>query len=91
MVCDVPGRVLEGANWKLILENSSETIFFTDEENAFINTEEFAAAVRNSDNYYVLITRENLYMLPYSVEEISDLFGLPESSCYTRKNYYRRF
>ena len=27
VVCDVPCRVLEGTNWKLILENSSGTIF----------------------------------------------------------------
>lgn len=90
VVCDVPCRVLEGANWKLILENSSETIFFTDEENAFINTEEFAAAVKNSDNYYVLITRENLYTLPYSVEEI---YGIHCSGKYhnTRRVYNQMY
>lgn len=73
VVCDVPCRILEGRNWKLILENSAGNIFFIDEENAFIKTEEFASAVRGSDNYYVLITRENLYNLPYSVEEIYGL------------------
>ena len=90
VVCDVPCRVLEGANWKLILENSSGTIFFTDEENAFIDTEEFAAAIRNSDNYYVLITRENLYMLPYSVEEI---YGIRSSGKYhdTRRIYNQMY
>lgn len=62
--CDVPCRILEGTSWKLILENSQKTIFFIDEENAFMNTEEFASAVCKSDNYVVLITRENLYNLP---------------------------
>ena len=61
VVCEVPCRVLEGANWKLLLQNMHGNIIFTDEENAFINTEEFAAEVRNSDNYFVLITRENLF------------------------------
>lgn len=86
VVCNAPCRVLEGANWKLILENSSKTIFFTDEENTFIHTEEFAAAVKSSDNYYVLITRENLYTLPYSVEEI---YGIHCSGKYhdTRRMY----
>lgn len=86
VVSDVPCKVLEGANWKIILENSSGNIFFTDEENAFINTEEFASAVKGSDNYFVLITRENLYNLPYSVEEI---YGLYASGKYqnTRKVY----
>lgn len=70
VITDVDCKILEGPNWKLILENTSNCIFFTDEENSFIKTEEFASAVRGSDNYYVLITRENLYNLPYSVEEI---------------------
>ena len=50
--CDVPCRVLEGRNWKLILESVSKSIIFIDEENVFINTEEFASTVQNSDNYY---------------------------------------
>ena len=88
--CDVPCRILEGTSWKLILENSQKTIFFIDEENTFMNTEEFAAAVRNSDNYVVLITRENLYNLPYSVEEI---YGLHASGKYqnTRKVYQQMY
>lgn len=90
VVCDVPCRLLEGRNWKLILDNSSGNIFFADEENAFINTEEFAAAVRGSDNYFVLITRENLYNLPYSVEEI---YGLHSSGKYhdARKVYQETY
>lgn len=90
VTCNIPCRVLEGANWKLILENSSHTIFFTDEENKFINTEEFAAAVRDSDNYHVLITRENLYNLPYSVEEI---YGIHCSGKYhdTRRMYQQMY
>ena len=84
--CDVPCRILEGTSWKLILENSQKTIFFIDEENVFMNTEEFASAVRKSDNYVVLMTRENLYNLPYSVGEI---YGLHSSGKYqnTRKVY----
>lgn len=68
--CDVPCRVLEGPDWKLLLSNIHEHIIFIDEENAFINSEDFAEEVSKSDNYFVLITRENLYNLPYSVEEI---------------------
>ena len=88
--CDVPCRVLEGRNWKVILESISKSIIFIDEENTFINTEEFASAIQNSDNYYVLITRENLYNLPYSVEEI---YGLHSSGKYqnTRKVYQQMY
>ena len=88
--CDIPCRVLEGKNWKIILETISDSIIFIDEENAFINTEEFAVCVRDSDNYFVLITRENLYNLPYSVEEI---YGLHTSGKYqdTRKVYQQMY
>lgn len=90
VVSDVPCRILEGNSWKLILENSKGNIFFIDEENTFICTEEFAALVRESDNYFVLITRENLYNLPYSVEEI---YGLHASGKYydTKKVYQEIF
>lgn len=90
VISDVPCRILEGNNWKIILENSLGNIFFIDEENSFINTEEFASMVKESDNYFVLITRENLYNLPYSVDEI---YGLHESGKYhdTRKVYQQMY
>ena len=56
-----------------------ETIVFIDEDNAFLPTKEFAEAVRKSDNYYVIVTREGLPNLPYSVEEIC---GIRESGKY---------
>lgn len=90
VACKAPCRVLEGRDWNVILKNISRNILFIDEENSFINTEEFAAAVRGSDNYFVLITRENLYNLPYSVEEI---YGLHSSGKYqnTRKTYQQMY
>lgn len=90
VVCKVPCRILEGPDWKLILHNISGNIIFIDEENAFIKTEEFASAIKESDNYYVLITRENLYNLPYSVEEI---YGLYSSGKYqnTKRVYQQMY
>ena len=93
LICEVPCKILEGENWKLILENAADTIFFIDNGNAFINTVEFAEAVKKSNNYFVLITRENLHNLPESVDEI---YGLHCSGKYrdTRKMYnqlYRIF
>jgi hypothetical protein len=43
---------------------------FVDEGNEFLATEDFASAIKKTDNYYVLVTRENLYNIPYSVDEI---------------------
>ncbi len=84
--CDVPCKVLEGSDWKLRLTGITKSILFIDEENRFIVSEEFAHEVQNSDNYFVIITRENLYNLPYSVEEI---YGIHNSGKYndTRKTY----
>lgn len=90
VISDVPCRILEGRNWKILLENMSGNIIFIDDDNEFINTEEFAEAVRGSDNYFVLITRENLYNLPYSVEEI---YGLRSSGKYqnTKRVYQQMY
>lgn len=88
--CDVPCAVLEGREWKIQLENRRGCILFTDEGNSFVKTEEFAKAVRDSDNYFVLITRENLYNLPYSVEEI---YGIRSSGKYqnTQRVYQQMY
>lgn len=79
VICDVPCVVLEGRNWQAILSGIGRSIVFIDEGNYFVKSEEFAAAIKGSDNYYVLITRENLYNLPYSVEEI---YGMHSSGKY---------
>lgn len=73
VTCDKPCRVLTGTDWQVRLDNIKDSIVFIDEGNKFIKSEDFARAVRNSDNYYVLITRENLYNIPYSVEEIYEM------------------
>ena len=83
LICDVPCRTLAGTDWKVILFSVHDTIIFIDEENAFIHTKEFAEQVKKADNYFVLITRENLYDLPYSVEEI---YGIRSSGKYQNTN-----
>ncbi len=79
VVCERPCRTLSGNDWNLILPYIHEHIIFLDEENSFIKSQEFAAAVKASDNYFVLITREDLPNLPYSVEEI---YGIHTSGKY---------
>lgn len=80
--CDVSCIVLSGRNWKDDLSRIKGSIVFIDEDNAFIKTREFAHAARHSDNYYVLVAREALPQLPYSVDEI---YGLKNTNRATTK------
>ena len=73
VVCDAPCHVLSGRNWKRDLKEISSSIVFIDEDSAFMRSHEFAHAARESDNYYVLVARESLPQLPYSVDEIHGL------------------
>ena len=62
------------------------SIIFIDEGNKFVSSVEFAEEVKKSDNYFVIITRETLETLPYSVDEI---YGIRNSGKYgTLKNVY---
>lgn len=87
--CDRTCRVLAGRDWNVLLASVHESIVFIDEDNEFLTTDEFARAVRESDNYYVIVTREGLPNLPYSVEEI---YGIRESGKYASlKRTYNEF
>lgn len=90
VICDVPCRIVEGIDWKMIISNLSGNIIFIDEGNKFIFSEEFASIVKKSDNYFVLITRENIYNLPYSVDEI---YGIRSSGKYqnTKRTYQQMY
>lgn len=68
--CEKDCVVLSGRQWEKQLADLSQSIVFIDEGNAFTASKEFAAAIQKTDNYYVLVTRESLETLPYSVTEI---------------------
>lgn len=87
--CDRECSVLSGRNWKADLAGMKESIVFIDEGNEFVFTDEFASAIQQTDNYYVIITREGVPSLPYSVEEI---YGIRDSGKYgTLKRTYNEF
>ena len=89
LICQKTCVVLEGRQWKVLLENIHDSIVFIDEGNKFITTDEFSSAIKQSDNYYVIVTREGLPNLPYSVEEI---YGIRNSGKYgTLKQTYQEF
>jgi len=86
---DVPCRTLEGRDWNIILPTINNSIVFIDEENDFLRTLAFAETIRGSNNYYVIVTREGLPYLPYSVDEI---YGIRESGKYAGlKHVYNEF
>lgn len=68
-----PCRVLTNADWQYRLASITDSIVFLDEGNSFVKSEAFARTIQGSSNYYVIITRESLYQLPYSVNAILKL------------------
>lgn len=77
--CEKNCSVLEGRNWEANLALLENTIIFIDEGNSFVSSKEFAKAVQDSSNYYVIVTRESLATLPYAVDEI---YGIRNSGKY---------
>ena len=87
--CDKGCYVVEGNLWKGQLDNIQDSIVFIDEGNEFVKTKDFARAIQQTDNYYVIVTREGLPALPYSVEEV---YGIRTSGKYgTLKQSYHSF
>ena len=91
--CDKRCLTLNNSNWEAVLDSVKDSIIFIDEENTVVKTDAFAKKIRSTDNYYVIITRENLPNLPYSVEEI---YGIHNSGKYsdmkkTYNSFYRLY
>lgn len=68
--CERPCVALTDIDWRNQLAGIAGSILFIDEGMEDLPTEDFARAVRDSDNYYVIFTRSELPCLPYSVNEI---------------------
>lgn len=74
--CDYPVVAYDGKNWERDISEIHSSVIIIDEENSvFINSSEFAKCISKTDNYYLLITRNYLPQLPYSVDEIYELRG----------------
>ena len=86
---EVPCVVIGGRRWQENLQYIHNSIVFIDECNRFIKSEDFAVQVKESDNYFVIITRDDLPNLPYSVKEI---YGIRTSNKYRGlKQVYNEF
>ena len=89
LISDKKCFVLQGATWKGQLTEIKDSIVFIDEGNSFVSSDDFSEVIRKTDNYYVIVTREKLPNLPYSVEEI---YGIRLSGYYGGlKQQYNEF
>ena len=85
--CDKKCTVLTNVDWELRLSSLKQSII--DETAAFLKDKKFAEMVRGADNFFVIVSRDNLVQLPYSVEEIYGLRNVSDSSKYkTYKKVY---
>lgn len=55
LICDKECIVLNEGNWRLFLQTYHGRIFFIDEGNTFLRTQEFTDEVKCSDNYFVTL------------------------------------
>ena len=78
---DVPCLVFNGSktDWESFLSDKKGNIIFIDEDFSYVRTKEFAQSIKFTDNYYVIITRDSLPCLPYSIKEI---YGIKTSGKY---------
>ena len=90
--CKVPCRTIPSADgWENRLKTIHNSIVFIDEGKKFLNTKAFANAVEGNDNYFVLITRESLPQLPYSVRSILTLRNTVKRGTKRYSRAYERF
>lgn len=71
--CAAPCRVIGGIDWEAQLGRIDNSIVFVDDTQKFIRSHAFQHAARHSSNYYVIVARDELPQLPYSVDEIYGL------------------
>lgn len=88
LLCDRHCGVLDNVHWMQEIKENRQSILFADEDSSFLNTKEFAESVRGSDNYFVLITRESLPQLPYSITEIYGMRLNTNSKYHNAKRIY---
>ena len=90
ITCERECVVIGGRDWEVMLRSMSEKIIFIDEGNSFVKSDLFGRYVGESDNYFVIVTREGLPNLSYSVDEI---YGIRQSSKYAglKKTYNEMF
>ena len=83
--------MLSGNFWRSILSEVKDSIVFIDEGEHFVTSKEFAEAIQNSDNYYVIATRSSLFNLSYSVNEVYGIRNISGNKYQGTKKLYSEF
>lgn len=65
-------------DWERSFKDLTNHVIFIEESNDFVFTHDFARFVRDSGNYFVIVNREPLYSLTYSVNEIYEIDSYEE-------------
>lgn len=68
-----PCHTILGLDWESEIKQYQNSIIFFDEGAKYLSSKAFSRAIQQTDNYYVLFTRENLFELPYSINEIYEV------------------
>ncbi len=82
--CACPCIAADNSNWKQKIPTTHDSIIFIDEGQSFVEEKNFSKYVINSSNYFVIITRNRLPCLTYSVDEV---YGLRNTTKSKYKNY----
>ena len=69
-ISDVDVALLYANNWESEIERLNGVVFFIEEGQKFVSSDAFSDKVKSADAYFVIITRQTLDNLPYSIEEI---------------------
>lgn len=93
VACERRCLTANNSNWEAVIGATTSSIIFLDEDTRAVKTPEFSRLAQKTDNYYVIITRESLPNLPYSVDEI---YGIHTSGKYadlrgTYNSFYRLY
>lgn len=85
--CNKDCVALIPTDWKHYIDSVSDKIIFIDENNTFIRSKEFAETLECSDNYFVIIIRDSLPQLSYSIDEIYGMRVSNDSQKYVKAKH----
>lgn len=75
-------------DWERSFKDLTNHVIFIEESNDFVFTHKFARFVRDSGNYFVIVNREPLYSLTYSINEIYEINSYEEVEPFRQVYYF---